>query len=169
MRVAGLVTAAMIVEPGCGPGFRTGQIPPAAPVPGGSLTDAERGFLILTKTEQGREILQWYFPDEYLEYLSGNPDAYARLNPIRASDGLAPGACDNLDGQHKKCKHACLAAFGACEAGAAAGCALTGPAWPECWAFQTSAACIPAILLCLKHCSDVDDRRHDLCRGGRGT
>src|SRR3954468_3296566 len=40
-----------------------------------ALTDAERGFLVLTQTEQGRVILAEHYQAEYLEYLSGHPDA----------------------------------------------------------------------------------------------
>lgn len=174
-RSAAALIAADLVA--CGPSVRTGLAPCEALAPntpgtsanGRSLTDAERGFLSLTKTQKGREILLQYFQLEYLEYLSGNPDAYARFNPVRVADGAGAVACDNLDRQHKKCKNACLAAFGACETGAAAGCTAAGPGWPECWAIYSSTACIPAILICLNHCSNLDDQRREQCRGGKGT
>ena len=177
MRAIGTAIAVAAVGLACAATNRTGAASTSEPLralssdPGsaGALTDAELGFLILTRTKQGRAILFEHFQAEDLEYLSGHSDAYARLNPIRVSDGQSAAACNELESQNKHCKNACLAAFGGCVAGAAAGCALTGPGWPECFAFQSSAACIPAILICLKHCSDLDDERREQCLGGRGT
>src|SRR4051812_41897875 len=67
MKVTGLVIAVMVAGQGCGPAVRTGQAPPSVTARGRSFTNAELGFLILTKTEQGREILKRYFQGEYLE------------------------------------------------------------------------------------------------------
>jgi len=123
----------------------------------------------LTKTEQGRAILMEHFSEEYVEYLSGSSVPPLQLSMVRTAAGSEPGSCDGFDSHHKTCKHACLAAFGACVAGAAGGCALSGPAWPECFALESSAACIPAILICLNHCANLDDQRRERCQGGAGT